>query len=80
MKSFALPPFPPNCNPFRHDLFRMGASACDNDEIIVMWGMDKNEFIIVDTITGKRLLVTRNGVFPELKDELIANMMMKELN
>ena len=64
MKTETLSPFPPNTDPFVHDLENMGTVIGVN--CMVMFKNHKNEtcrfVIIVNTETGERIKVT-------LKDE-----------
>lgn len=62
MKLETLEPFPINSNPFDYDLFRMGVEIKHEKSYgwMVMYGDDKNELVIVDTITGERIKIERS--------------------
>lgn len=51
-----LTPFPPNCNPFHHDLFNMGTQMGSN--LMIMHSNHKDQrvdsLILVNPITGER--------------------------
>jgi hypothetical protein len=52
--------FPPNSNPFNHDLYNMGQSMGTN--VVIMYGNGRENpmgyLIVVDKTTGERLKIT----------------------
>ena len=62
MKITEETPFPPNTNPFCHDLYHMGVDIGSN--ITILMPNHSNDpcpyFYIVNTDTGERLLITVN--------------------
>jgi len=59
-----MPSFPPNSNPFNHDLFHMGTKLGNN--CMIMHSNHTTEkcdyLIIVNTVTGERLRVALDNV------------------
>lgn len=50
-----LTSIPGGSNPYLYDCFRMGTSIGDSDrEIQVMWGDLREDFVVIDPVTGQR--------------------------
>ena len=61
MKISDLKSFPPNSNPYEHDLERMGVNIRHDKDYgwEIMYHSNPNKIIIVDKVTGQRKMIER---------------------
>jgi len=73
MKIEKLKPFPPNTNPYLHDMERMGINISHGEDYgwEIMYHSDKNKIIVVDKITGERIKIIREVKIKHIKKTII---------
>jgi len=74
-----LQPIPKNSNPYHYDLFRQGLKITDLDDspddmighIHAMYGLRKNEIVLINSKTGERIEVTFNDDIREEEVKIV---------